>query len=128
MSLAIVTAFVARACAIQLTLPGGQKVGLRVTLALVSGSSTPTPRTANERALVALARVPRPVPILAVLGLLLVGMFVPTYGFIATGVVAAFLAWILMLSWPRLTGVEKLMRIAVIAFVAAIAIIQSQPR
>ena len=94
----------------------------------MSGSSTPTPRTANERALVALARVPRPVPILAVLGLLLVGMFVPTYGFIATGVVAAFLAWILMLSWPRLTGVEKLMRIAVIVFITAIAIIQSRPR
>ncbi len=88
----------------------------------------PQPRNASERALVALARLPRPVPVLGVLVLLAIGAFVPTYGWIATALVALFLAWILSLSWPRLTGVEKIMRIAVIAFVAGLAVIQSRPR
>ncbi|GAA1799828.1 hypothetical protein GCM10009811_24620 [Nostocoides veronense] len=95
---------------------------------IVSGSPMPQPRNASERALVAMARLPRIVPVLAVLVLMGVGAFVPTYGWIATAIVALFFVWILSLSWPRLTGVEKLMRFAVIVFVAAIAVIQSRPR
>ncbi len=91
-------------------------------------AASPQPRNASERALVALARMPRPVPVLGVLLLLIIGAFVPTYGWIATAIVVLFLVWILSLSWPRLTGIEKLMRFAVIALVAAVAIIQSRPR
>lgn len=91
-------------------------------------AASPQPRNASERALVALARLPRPVPVLGVLLLLIIGAFVPTYGWIATAIVVLFLVWILSLSWPRLTGIEKLMRFAVIALVAAVAIIQSRPR
>lgn len=101
---------------------------MRVAFDLVSAPTPPQPRNASERALLALVRLPRPVPILGVLVLLVIGAFVPTYGWIATMVVALFLVWILSLSWPRLTGVEKLMRVAVILFVAAVAITQSRPR
>ncbi|MEI2779623.1 MAG: DUF6703 family protein [Tetrasphaera sp.] len=90
--------------------------------------STPQPSSLNERLIAGLNRVPRAVPVLAVLALLAVGAFVPTFGWIATALVVLFLAWMLQVSWPRLAGVERLMRVAVIAFVAMIAIIQSRPR
>lgn len=78
--------------------------------------------------LVRLAGLPLIVPVLGILALIVAGAFIPTYGWICTALVALFLAWMLALSWPGLTRAEKLMRIAVIAFIAAIAIIQSQPR
>ncbi|HNQ05880.1 MAG TPA: hypothetical protein PKH97_01700 [Tetrasphaera sp.] len=93
--------------------------------------TTPTPvepRSLNERLLVRLDKLPRALPVLAVFGLLVLGTFVPSYGWIATTLVAAFLAWMLTVSWPRLTGVEKLMRIAVLFFIAAIALVQARPR
>jgi len=93
--------------------------------------TTPTPvepRSLNERLLVRLDKLPRALPVLAVFGLLVLGTFVPSYGWIATTLVAAFLAWMLTVSWPRLTGVEKLMRIAVLFFISAIALVQARPR
>jgi hypothetical protein len=39
-----------------------------------------------------------------------------------------FLAWILVLGWPRLKPVERLMRIAVLFMAVAIAIAQAGPR
>lgn len=93
--------------------------------------TTPTQveaRTLNERLLVRLDKLPRAVPVLAVFALLVAGTFVPAYGWIATALVVAFLAWMLSVSWPRLTGVEKLMRIAVLFFIGAIALVQARPR
>ncbi len=90
--------------------------------------SAPAPTSLNGRLVAALNRVPRAVPVLGVLVLLAVGAFVPTYGWICTALVALFLVWMFVLSLGRLTGIEKLMRIAVIVFIAAIAIIQSRPR
>ena len=89
---------------------------------------TPEPQTANERALVRLAGLPVLIPVLAVLALLVIGALVPGYGWIATAVVVLFLGWMLALSWPRLTRVEKLMRIAVLIFLAAITLVQARPR
>lgn len=86
------------------------------------------PSTLNERLLVWLDKLPRAIPVLAVLGLLVAGVFVPRHGWIATTLVAAFLAWMLGVSWPRLSGVEKLMRIAVLVFIGAIALVQARPR
>lgn len=87
-----------------------------------------TPNTVNDRMVAALNRLPRIGPILGVLVCLIVGAVVPTYGWIFTALVALFLVWMFVLSQARLTGVEKLMRIAVIVFITAIAIIQSRPR
>jgi hypothetical protein len=97
-------------------------------LALVSSSL----RTSLERVslplLTRLSALPRLVPFLAVLALLVAGLLVPGWGFVLTGVVALFLAWMLFLGWPRLAPVERLMRVAVLLMVAAIALTQAFPR
>jgi hypothetical protein len=38
------------------------------------------------------------------------------------------LAWILALAWPRLTGAERLMRLAVVAIMVAVLVTQLAPR
>ena len=89
-------------------------------------------RTSVERAslpvLTRLSRLPRAVPFLLVLLLLVGGILVPGWGWGLTALVALFLAWMLFLGWPRLTGVERLMRVAVILLAVAIAITQAVPR
>ena len=76
-----------------------------------------------------LGRLPRLVPFLILLVLLVVGALVggPT-GFILMGLAALFVGWLLYLSWPRLTGSEKLMRSAVVLLAVALAITQLFPR
>ena len=59
--------------------------------------------------------LPRVVPFLLVLGLVVAGIFLPAPGWILIGIAALLLAWILALAWPRLTVAEKLMRLAVVA-------------
>ena len=56
------------------------------------------------------------------------GILIPGWGWVLTAVVALFLAWLLVLGWPRLKPVERLMRIAVLVMAAAIAIAQAGPR
>ncbi len=72
--------------------------------------------------------MPRWAPFLAVLALMAAGVFVPRVGFLFTLVIAAFLGWLLYLTWPRLVGPEKLMRIAVLLMVVAVAVVQAFPR
>jgi hypothetical protein len=75
-----------------------------------------------------LSRLPRVVPFLAVLALLVGGILIPGWGWVLTALVALFLAWMLFLGWPRLRPVERLMRVAVIAMAVAIAFAQAFPR
>lgn len=91
-------------------------------------TSATTPTRLNDRLVAALNRVPKAVPVLGVLLFITLGAVVPTYGWIFTALVALFLVWMFVLSLARLTRIEKLMRIAVILFVSAIALIQSRPR
>ena len=49
-------------------------------------------------------------------------------GAFATGIVVLFLAWMLALSWPRLTRSEVLMRVAVIVLVLGLTVIKIFPR
>jgi O-antigen ligase len=92
----------------------------------------PTLRVSFERAslplLTRLSTLPRWVPFLLVLALMVGAVFLPGWGWILTALVTVFLAWLLALSWPRLTGVERLMRLAVILLAAAIAVVQANPR
>jgi len=44
------------------------------------------------------------------------------------GLVTVFLAWMLYLSWPRLLGPERLMRLAVLAMAVAMTVTQAFPR
>lgn len=71
---------------------------------------------------------PRLLVFLAVLALMVAGALVPGWGWVLMAVVAAFLGWILYLSWPRLTGTERLMRGAVLLLTVAVAVVRANPR
>jgi hypothetical protein len=75
-----------------------------------------------------LERLPRLVPFLGVLVLLVVGILLPRWGFIATGLVALGVGFLVYYTWPRLTLPERLMRLAVLALIVAVAVIQAFPR
>ena len=75
-----------------------------------------------------LERLPRFVPFLAVLVLLVVGILVPRWGFVATALVALAVAFLIYYTWPRLTLPERLLRLAVLAIVVAVAVVQAFPR
>lgn len=83
---------------------------------------------ASLPALTALNRLPRWVPFLAVLALMLAGIFVPTWGWVLLLVVVLFLLWTLYLSWPALDGTGRIMRLAVILLAVAITVTQAFPR
>ncbi|GAA4359364.1 hypothetical protein GCM10023145_33070 [Angustibacter luteus] len=84
---------------------------------------------ASHPVLSRISRLPRPVPFLVLLGLLLVGLFRGgVVGGICTGVVALFVAWLLYLSWPRLTTSERLGRLAVLLLAVALSAVQFFPR
>jgi Family of unknown function (DUF6703) len=72
--------------------------------------------------------LPRVVPFLLVLGLVVAGIFLPSPGWLLIAVAALLLAWILALAWPRLTLAERLMRLAVVAIIVAITITEAFPR
>jgi len=75
-----------------------------------------------------LAALPRVVPFLVVLALMVAGILVPGWGWVLVAVVTVFLAWLLLLGWPRLTTPERLMRLAVVAVALAITVTQAVPR
>ncbi len=75
-----------------------------------------------------LDRLPRLVPFLVALALIVVGILVPGWGFLATALVALAVTFLVYYTWPRLTEPERLMRIAVLVLVAAITVVQAVPR
>jgi hypothetical protein len=79
-------------------------------------------------ALTFLSRLPRAVPFLAILGLILAGALLPGWGWLLIALVVAILTWILLLAWPRLTTAERLMRVAVIVLMVAVTVTQAAPR
>jgi hypothetical membrane protein len=76
----------------------------------------------------ALNRVPRALPFLAVLALMLAGIFVPGWGWLFLLVVVAFLAWTLYLAWPALDVGARAGRVAVLLIAIAITVTQAMPR
>ncbi len=83
---------------------------------------------ASAPALRAIASLPRAVPFLAVLALMVAGALIPGWGWVLLALVTLFLTWLLVLGWPRLTAQERLMRIAVVAIAVAITVTQAVPR
>jgi hypothetical protein len=76
-----------------------------------------------------LSQLPRLVPFVLLLTLLIAGVLISgPLGFVLMGVAAAFVGWVLYLSWPRLTGSERIMRLAVLLLAVAMAVIQLFPR
>jgi hypothetical protein len=84
--------------------------------------------TASLPAVRFLNGLPRWVPFLVVLGLVVAGIFLPPPGWLLLGLVSLVLLWILALAWPRLSLAERLMRVAVLAVIVAIMITQAVPR
>ncbi|MDQ5840527.1 MAG: hypothetical protein M3537_05175 [Chloroflexota bacterium] len=71
-----------------------------------------------------LSSLPRAVPFLLLLALLLGGLLIKgPVGFVLMGLGAAFVGWILYLSWPRLSGTERIMRFAVLLLAVALAVV-----
>ena len=75
-----------------------------------------------------LSALPRFVPFLLVLGLIVAGIFVSGWGWVLIAAAALILLWILALAWPRLTMPERLMRVAVVAMLVAVIVTQAFPR
>ena len=76
-----------------------------------------------------LSRLPKPVPFLILLALLVAGVLISgQLGFVLMGLAAIFVAWVLYLSWPRLSGSERIMRLAVLMLAVAMAVVQLFPR
>jgi len=76
-----------------------------------------------------LTGLPRAVPFLLLLALLVAGVMIAgPVGFILMALGAVFVAWILYLSWPRLTSSERIMRSAVLLLAAVMAITLLFPR
>jgi hypothetical protein len=83
---------------------------------------------ASLPALTFLNGLPRFVPFLGILVLSLAGILLPSPAWLLLAVVIVVLAWILALAWPRLTGAERLMRLAVVAIMVAVLVTQLAPR
>ena len=76
-----------------------------------------------------LSQLPRAVPFLIMLALLVAGVMIAgPVGFLLMGLAATFVGWILYLSWPRLSGSERIMRLAVFLLAVALAVVQLFPR
>jgi hypothetical protein len=100
----------------------------RARAARPAGPASPA-RRALERAslplLTRLAQLPRAVPFLAMLALLVGGVLLGgPVGAVLVGLVALVVAWLLVLAWPALTGVERLGRIAVLLLAVALCVVQ----
>jgi hypothetical protein len=76
-----------------------------------------------------LSKLPRLVPLVAVLALLMGGLLIRgPVGFLLMALVSAFVGWVLYLSWPRLSSSERVMRLAVLFLAMAMAVVQLFPR
>lgn len=69
--------------------------------------------------------LPKPVPGLAVLGLVALGVRGPVAaGVAALGAVAAFLGWLLYLSWPRLPAPGRAVRVVVLTVLLSAVVLR----
>ena len=75
-----------------------------------------------------LRSVPRPLALVALVALLVAGILAPRpWAGLAFLVVAAFVGWLLFLTWQRLTLPERLMRAAVLLLTLAVAVVRIAP-
>lgn len=84
---------------------------------------------ASLPALEQLAKLPVWLPFLVLLLLMLGGGFLGgPVGWVLVGLALAFILWLFYLSWPRLNGVDRLMRVAVLLLFVAVTVVQLVPR
>ena len=81
---------------------------------------------ASARPLMFAHQLPRWLPPLVLLALLIAGFTVPGWiGAAALVLVAAVLGWLGYLSWPALTAQGRLLRVAAVACALALAVLQA---
>ena len=79
-------------------------------------------------ALVRLSRLSPLLPFAVMLVLIAVGLFLSgVAGFVLLVLALVFLGWLLYLGWPAFATSERLMRLAVIVLVAAVAVTKVAP-
>lgn len=84
---------------------------------------------ASLPALERLARLPVWLPFLVLLVLMVGGGFLGgPVGWTLVGLALAFILWLLYLSWPRLTTVDRVMRVAVLLLFVVVTATQLIPR
>lgn len=72
-----------------------------------------------------LSRLPKLVPFAILLTLLVAGVLIGgPVGFVLMALAALFVAWVLYLSWPLLSGLERIMRSAVLLLAVAMTIVR----
>jgi uncharacterized protein DUF6703 len=92
-----------------------------------AGTARSSVERASARPLVFLRQLPAWIPLLAVLALLIAGFALRGWiGATALVVVALFLGWLGYLSWPALAARGRLLRVAAVAVVLALAVIQAR--
>ena len=90
----------------------------------MTNSLRPSIERASLPLMTKLSSLPRAVPFLLLLALLVGGFLIKgPVGFVLMGLGAAFVGWILYLSWPRLSGTERMMRFAVFLLAVALAVV-----
>jgi hypothetical protein len=79
--------------------------------------------------LVRLSSLPRAVPFVVMLALIVAGLWVQgIIGFVLILIGVLFLGWLLFLGWPALRPPERLMRLSVVVLGSGLALIQLFPR
>ena len=95
----------------------------------MSNTVRPSVERASLPLITRLSHLPRAVPFLLMLALLVAGVVIAgPVGFVLMGIAASFVGWILYLSWPRLSGSERIMRLAVLLLAVVLAVMQLFPR
>ena len=84
--------------------------------------------TASLPTVKAISGLPRFVPVLVVLALMIGGIVIKGWGWILICIVMVFLAWMLYLGWPRLTSSEKLLRSVILLLTAGVTLTRAFPQ
>ena len=79
--------------------------------------------------LLRLSRLPRAVPFLVLLTVLVTGVLVSgVVGVVLTGLVVLVVGWLVYLGWPRMSMSMRLGRLAVLLVAVALSLTQAFPR
>jgi hypothetical protein len=108
--------------------PGARQVKLPPDQPLFTPDASPLRQAVEKRSaapLIFMRQLPSWLIPIILVGLLITGLAVrDIIGAVALGLVALFVAWLALLSWPRLASAGRLLRIAVVAVIVAVAVAQ----
>jgi fatty acid desaturase len=98
------------------------------SLSAVSSPLRASVERASLPAVTRLSTLPRFVPFVVVLALVVGGIWISGWGWVLLAVVTLFLGWMLYLTWPHLSSPERLFRVAVLVMAVAMTVTRANPR